>query len=1040
MQSFWRLHAWTLVLLSGAALHAQTANYPYILKHIAGTLTIGDGGPATAAYLLSPNSAVLDAAGNLYVLDSGHGSIRKVTTDGKINTLVSGLPTGIDVKLGGDGNFYIAGSGQVLKVTPAGVSTVIAGNGTPGFGGDGGPAASAQVGQLGSLALDSAGDIFLADYGNNRVREITPNGIIQTIAGNGNSAFAGDGGPATAAQLNPYGIAVDSTGVVYVSDDANRRIRKFTPGGTIQTIAGNGTTGNEKDGPALASPFNAPNGLALDSSNNLYFSDNAGTYSPVYELSATDGSVKHIAGALTGYNLTDDAALSAVFQNANHIMFDPTGTTLYFADRLSNLVRKLGSDGIVHTVAGAIHFGGNGGPATAALLNDPYEILLDPQGDLLVADVNNYFIRKITPDGNINAFAGTGAPGYPDDGTPIGTGPIYRVRGMVEDSAGNIDLALNEKVEKISAAGTYLAVAGTGNGGNGSDGGPALQTTFGSVAGIAIDQTGNLYVGDFTYNRVRKISTAGTITNYAGASNGTSGFAGDGGPAVSAKFDFVDSLYNNFIPMVVDPQGDLYITDIANNRIRMVNAAGTISTVVGNGTAGHPVDGQPAVQTPFSAAGGIALDAAGNLYVSSYVYGEIYAVSGGAIRRIGGGGTQPPADGMDARNAYYIGGAGLAAGPNGDLYSSNALDQIWKLVLNSPAGLTITGGNNQSGAVGSTLPAVLGVAVNGRAGVGVAGATVTFAVTSGSAILSASSVTTGTAGTATVNVTLGPTAGNIVVTASVAGTTVASVTFSITATSGGGTGPGCSVGLPAVTSVKSLTDFGAFSTFTAGSYLEIKGSNLAVDTRIWAGSDFNGSNAPTMLDGTSVSINAVPGFVYYISPTQIDVQAPADPATGSVPLIVTNCAGSSTAIQVQKASLAPGMLAPASFNIGGKQYLVALFQDGVTYVGNVGLIAGVPFRPAMPGDLITTYGVGFGSVTPASPPGVVVAQANSIPNLTISFGSTAATVSYAGLAVGVIGLYQFNLAVPQVAAGDYQINVSVGSTQVQQTLYLTVGQ
>lgn len=713
-------------------------------------------------------------------------------------------------------------------------------------------------------------------------------------------------------------------------------------------------------------------------------------------------------------------------------------------DRLTNLVRLLGSDGNVQTVAGTIRFAGNGGPATAAVLNGPTTIVLDAQGDLLVADSNNYSIRKITPNGTINAFAGTGAPGYPDDGTPALTAPIFKVRGMAQDTLGNTYLGTNAKVQEITAAGIYMAVAGTGTSGNGSDGGAASKTTFGTVSGVAVDPSGNIYAADLDYNRVREISAAsGTIFNYAGSSKGSGGFAGDGGPAINGELDFSNTP-NILIPplatLAFDPHGNLYITDGDNNRIREVTAAGTISTVVGNGTPGHPVDGQPATQTSFSAANGLAIDPSGNLYASSNVYGEIYIVAGGAIRRIGGGGTQTPANGMDARNVTDVGGGGLVVDSSGDVYSSNGQDQIWELVLNSPSGLTITGGNNQSGPTGSALPTALAVMVGGRAGVGVAGATVNFSVTAGSANLSATSVQTDATGTATVNVTLGSAPANVVITASVAGTSLAQVTFSLTAT---GTGPGggtCSLGLPSVTSVKSLTDFGAFSTFASGSYLEIKGSNLAGDTRIWAGSDFNGPNAPMSLDLTSSSINGVASFVYYISPTQIDVQAPADPTTGGVPLTVTNCAGTSTPVTVQKAALSPGMLAPASFDIGGEQYLVALFQDGVTYVGNMGLIAGVPFRPAKPGDVITTYGVGFGNVTPASPPGVVVAQANSIPNLTISFGSTAAAVSYAGLAVDAIGLYQFDLAVPQLADGDYQINVAVGSTQVQQTLYLTVHQ
>jgi len=277
----------------------------------------------------------------------------------------------------------------------------------------------------------------------------------------------------------------------------------------------------------------------------------------------------------------------------------------------------------------------------------------------------------------------------------------------------------------------------------------------------------------------------------------------------------------------------------------------------------------------------------------------------------------------------------------------------------------------------------------------------------------------------------------VVIAGAIAGSSLAPVQFTATAISGTGT---CTIGLPVITSVKSLGDFGGFSTFGAGSWLEVKGSNLATNTRLWAGGDFQGANAPTNLDGSSVSINGNAGFVEYISATQINVQAPADAATGAVPVTVTNCAGTSAPATVQKVAMAPGMLAPGSFNIGGKQYLVALYQDGVTFVGNVGLIAGVPFRAAKPGDSITAYGIGFGAVTPPIAPGVVVSAADSIPGLAISFGQTAAATAYAGLAPGNIGLYQFNITVPNVPDGDYQINVSVGAVQVAQTLYLTVHQ
>ena len=230
---------------------------------------------------------------------------------------------------------------------------------------------------------------------------------------------------------------------------------------------------------------------------------------------------------------------------------------------------------------------------------------------------------------------------------------------------------------------------------------------------------------------------------------------------------------------------------------------------------------------------------------------------------------------------------------------------------------------------------------------------------------------------------------------------------------------------PAITSVNSATDFGGLPQFAPGSWLEVRGSNLAVDTRLWAAGDFKGGIAPTALDASGVTIAGSAGFVSYISGGQINVQAPAGGAMGAVQIAVTTCAGTSAPFTVQEQAAVPGLLAPAAFDVNGKQYLAALFNDGVTFAGNPGLIPGVPFRPARPGDFITTYGIGFGGVTPPIAPGIVVEQANSIPSLVISFGQTPAVVTYAGLAPDAVGLYQFDLTVPQVPDGDYQVNTTV---------------
>jgi uncharacterized protein (TIGR03437 family) len=247
---------------------------------------------------------------------------------------------------------------------------------------------------------------------------------------------------------------------------------------------------------------------------------------------------------------------------------------------------------------------------------------------------------------------------------------------------------------------------------------------------------------------------------------------------------------------------------------------------------------------------------------------------------------------------------------------------------------------------------------------------------------------------------------------------------------------------PAITAggVVSASAFGGFTSIAPGSWIEIYGSNLAADTRSWTGSDFNGANAPTSLDGTSVTIGGKSAFVYYISPTQVDVQVPSGVTTGSQPVIVTAGGVASSPYNVTVNAAEPGLLAPPSFNVGGNQQVEALFPDGKTYVLPPGAIAGLPSRRAQPGDTILLYGVGFGPVTPDSPAGQTVQQVNSLSlPFQLKFGQTAATVTYAGLAPGAVGLYQFNVTVPSVVSSDaVPVTFTLGGVASTQTLYISV--
>jgi uncharacterized protein (TIGR03437 family) len=1009
------------LLIFSISSYAQTA-YPHVVRTFAGSFPLGDGGPATSALLYYPSAVVPDGSGNLYILDSANYQVRKVGVDSKISKVAILPMYGYDMKRASDGSLFVSGVAAVVKISPTGVVTPIAGTGTYGFGGDGGPATSAQIGDAYGVAVDKTGNVFFSDVStiSNRIREVTPDGQIRTVAGGANYGYSGDNSAASAALFDtPTGVAVDSAGAVYVADYYNSRVRRFTVGGTVTTFAGNGRVGTPLSGPAGATPMGLPTGLFIDSRDNVFFTDTF--FSSVMRVSPT-GALLVVAGNFSSYTpIEDGIAVNSALRFPQNASADAAGT-VYIAEQ-THRIRQVSQDGRLTTIAGRLHFAGDNGPAAAAFLNEPTDIGFDSTGNAYVVDSSNYLVRKITPAGIISTYAGKANPAVPVNGTAVGNAQFPYLRFIAFDSRGALYLAGNYQIFRV-ADGAVTTYAGNGNTGSAGDGGKATAATFNGIAGIAVDTAGNLYVADS--NRVRVIAAdTGVISAFAG--NGTRGRSGDGSLATGAQFSLSSRAYLAF-----DRSGNLYIADGGNYSVRMVDTRGIITTVLGNGAFGH-FDGAPTTG-PFSVPGAIAFDTAGNMVVASQTYPELYRVSGGVARRIVGSGENPPTDGAAALSSYFY-TYGMKIDANNDIYSVDlTTSTVRKLVVNSPTALAIVDGNGQSAAVSQPLAKLLKVQVNGRAGVGVSGVTVNFEVKSGSARLSAASSQTDPSGFAAIGVTLGSAAGPVTITATAAGTTLAAVEFTATATPPVSF---CSVPVPAVVSARSAGDFGGSSTFASGSWLEIKGSNLSGNTRSWAGSDFNGANAPTTLDNVTVTINNRPAFVGYISPTQINIQAPADTATGPLDLVVQYSGCPSEPFRVQKAAVAGGLLAPGVFNVGNTQYAAALFQDGVTFVGQPGLIAGVPFRAAKPGDIITLYGIGFGDVSPNISPGTIVSAANSIPGLTLSFGTTPATVSYAGLAPNAVGLYQFNVVVPDVS-GDQQIVVKVNGEATQQTAYLTV--
>ena len=349
--------------------------------------------------------------------------------------------------------FFFAFCLGVYDFSHAQIISTFAGNGFPGYGGDSLLAPAAKLNFPTGVAVDRSGNVYCADGQNNRIRKISLSGIISTIAGTGSAGYSGDNGDATAARLtNPNSLLIDSTGNVIFTDDGNHCIRKISRSGIISTVAGTGVQGYSGDGGnATAAMIDAPTGIAMDANENIYFADQSGS------------------------------------------------------------IRKITSSGIISTFAGdnASNFSGDGGPATAATFRQPTGLAFDGHGNLYIADLDNFRVRKISPAGIITTIAGIGTRGY------------------------------------------------------GGDGAPATNALLNSPTGIAIDADNNIYVADAGNNNIRKINSSGIITTFAGT--GVMGFSGDGGPASAARLSAVYGI-------TITKNGYMYIADQQNNRIRLVTS------------------------------------------------------------------------------------------------------------------------------------------------------------------------------------------------------------------------------------------------------------------------------------------------------------------------------------------------------------------------------------------------------------------------------------------------------------------------------------
>jgi sugar lactone lactonase YvrE len=592
---------------------------------------VGDGGVATKASFETPSHVVQDKSGNFYISDFTGQRIRKVTPAGTISTYagtgISGFsgdggpanaaklsyPTGLVLDSAGDIIVADGGNNRIRMIDTTGKITTIAGTGASGYTGDGGPAILATFNQPWGLTYGSKGDLFIADLGNCAVRFVNTSGIINTYAGDGTCGFGGDGGPATLANLNfPRGTVFDSSGNLYIADTANHRVRKVDTFGKITTFAGNGKPGFSGDGgKATLAKIGNPRGLVFRS-GKIYIG-NAGR-ARIRTVPISTGIINTYTGSVTGYDGDGKALLSSSFFGPTGLLFDAKGKLLV-VDSLNQRVRRATT--VMTTIAGgAIR---DGSAATSAALVEPEAIAFDKSGNYYIADATGNRIRKVSSSGTISTVAGTGVSGYSGDGGQATSATLWYPLGVALDSSGNLFIADdgNNVIRKVNTSGlisTFVTNAG-----------------FSGLGAMTTDASNNLFVVDQGTCVVWKISPAAVVNAIAG--NSICGFSGDGGPATQAELNIPAGV-------AVDKHGNIAIADWANNRVRVVDAAGVINTFAGNGTCGFSGDGGPPTSAELCAPVGVAVTSKGIVYIADELNVRIRKVASGIITTYAGSGVQ----------------------------------------------------------------------------------------------------------------------------------------------------------------------------------------------------------------------------------------------------------------------------------------------------------------------------------------------------------------------------------------------------------------
>ena len=727
-----------------------------VVTTIAGiaNVTGSQDGTATSATFNGIGGVAVDSSGVIYVADSGNYTIRKIIPGGGVSTLAgsAGLQGSVDgtgsgarfydpenLAVDGAGNIWIAdGQGNTVReVTPAGVVTTFAGVArTAGFAN--GTGTSALFNDLLGIAVDALGNLYVGDGGNNAIRKITSAGVVTTLAGSASGRSGSADGTGASARFNlPAGVAADSSGNVLVADSGNGTIREITPAGVVTTIAGQAGQYGSADGLSTAAEFEAPVDVAIDPAGIVYAADQpnctvrrivlaavappAITTQPSAQSVSSGGNASFTVtagnssglnfqwqistdGGTTWTNLSDSATYSGTGTGtltANSVTATMSGDL--FRCVITNSAGTVTSSSAalvvsnplaVVTLAGQAGMaGGADGSGTGARFADPSDVATDAAGNIYVADTGNHTVRKVTPGGVVTTFAGQAGISGSNDGT--GSASFDHPTGVAIDSAGNVYVADtdNNEIRKVNSAGVVSTLAGRA-GVSGSNDGTGSAASFAGPSGIVADATGNLYVADTLNHTIRKVTAAGAVTTLAGAA-GANGFAD--GTASAARFHGPQGL-------ALDASGNLFVADTNNNAIREIaTATGGVTTVAGQSAIAGSADGADS-QAEFHYPSGVAVDTQGNLYVADTDNHTLREVApAGAVSTLAGlAGFSGSADGVGTAARFDF-PTGVAVDGSGDIYVADASNDTIRLAVTPTAPSITQQPQSQTATIGSNV-------------------------------------------------------------------------------------------------------------------------------------------------------------------------------------------------------------------------------------------------------------------------------------------------------------------------------------------------